>query len=201
MKDSLIILLLFIAGILTGYADVIPERIDFDRAGEVVLYLMMFFVGITLSLDRKLWHNFSLIQPVFIFLPLITVAGTFVGVLAFHLLFQEVSLQNALAIGSGFGYYSLSSILISEVAGKEMGIIALLANIIRETLTLLLAPFFVRFFGPYAAITSAGATSMDTCLPVVLKYSGKEYIIISVIHGILLSVFVPLFITLIYSVS
>jgi len=200
MKDSFVILLFFVAGLFAGYANLIPESIDYDRAGEVVLYIMMFFVGLTLSLDRKLWQDLSFIKPVFFVLPLITIVGTFVGVLAFHLIFQEVSLQNALAIGSGFGYYSLSSILISEVAGKEMGIIALLANIIRETLTLLMAPLFVRFFGPYAVITSAGATSMDTCLPVILKHSGKEFIILSVIHGILLSVFVPLFITFIYSI-
>ena len=39
--------------------------------------------------------------------------------------------------GSGFGYYSLSSIFITEYKGAELGTIALLSNISREIITLL----------------------------------------------------------------
>ena len=42
-----------------------------------------------------------------------------------------------MAINSGFAYYSLLSILITEYRGAELGTIALLVNIIREMITLL----------------------------------------------------------------
>lgn len=61
---------------------------------------------------------------------------------------------DTMAINSGFAYYSLSSIFITEFRGVELGTIALLANIIREMITLLLAPLLAKVFGPLAPITA-----------------------------------------------
>jgi len=103
-----------------------------------------------------------------------------------------------MAIGSGFGYYSLSSIIISKIRNDTLGVMALLANISREIFTLLAAPLLVRYFGKLAPIASGGATSMDTTLPVIAKYSGKEYAVISVFSGVALTILVPFIIALIY---
>ncbi|HAD01761.1 MAG TPA: hypothetical protein DCE74_06040, partial [Porphyromonadaceae bacterium] len=84
----------------------------------------------------------------------------------------DVSLTDCLAVGSGFGYYSLSSVFITQYKGAEMGTIALTANIIREILTLLAAPLMVRYFGRLAPICAGGATTMDTTLPIITRYSG-----------------------------
>lgn len=59
--------------------------------------------------------------------------------------FPRHSLSDFLAVGSGFGYYSLSSIFITEYRGAELGTIALLANIVRELIVLLCAPLLVKF--------------------------------------------------------
>jgi uncharacterized membrane protein YbjE (DUF340 family) len=96
-----------------------------------------------------------------------------------------------MAVGAGFGYYSLSGILIAEISGEELGVVALLANIFREVLTLTLAPLLVKWFGKYAVIASGGATAMDTTLPVVVRYSGKEMAVVAVFSGLVLSILVP----------
>ena len=98
-------------------------------------------------------------------------------------------------MGSGFGYYSLSSILITEYRGPELGTVALLANIIREVVTLLGAPLLVRFFGPLTPISCGGATTMDTTLPIITRTSGQDFVILSLFHGFLVDFSVPFLVT------
>lgn len=105
-----------------------------------------------------------------------------------------------MAVGAGFGYYSLSSIFITEISGPTLGVIALLSNILRELVTLLASPLFAKYFGKLAPITSGGATSMDTTLPIIVQSSGKEYAIISVFSGIVLTILVPFFVTIILKI-
>jgi uncharacterized membrane protein YbjE (DUF340 family) len=65
------------------------------------------------------------------------------------------SVFDCLAVGSGLGYYSLSSILIMELKTPDLGAqlatelatIALLTNVIRELVALVGAPFICKYFG------------------------------------------------------
>ena len=135
-----------------------------------------------------------------LFLPVMTVFGTYLGVMVVGLFFRERTLTEYLAVGSGFGYYSLSSILITQYKGVELGTIALLANIFREILTLLLAPWMVKYFGKLALISAGGATTMDTTFPVIVRNSGKEYSIVSIYHGFVMDFSVPFLVTLFCSI-
>ena len=72
-------------------------------------------------------------------LPLATTLGTFAGT-ALMSLFLAYSVSECMAVGAGFAYYSLSSIFISQYKGPELGTIALISNIARELITLLLTP-------------------------------------------------------------
>lgn len=101
-----------------------------------------------------------------------------------------------MAINSGFAYYSLSSIFITEYRGAELGTIALLANIIREMITLLLAPLLAKVFGPLAPITSGGATTMDTTLPIISHTVGDRYVALSIYHGFVVDFTVPFVVTM-----
>ena len=113
------------------------------------------------------------------------------------------SVFDCLAVGSGFAYYSLSSILITELKeptlgaqlAAELGTIALIANIIREIFALLGAPLFVRYFGRLSPICAGGATTMDTTLPIITRYCGKDLVFVSIFHGILVDFTVPFFVS------
>ena len=69
----------------------------------------------------------------------------------------------------------------------------------REFLAFIMIPILVKYLNSYAAIAAAGATSEDTTLPMLIKYSSEEYIIISVINGVLCSVAVPILINTVFS--
>ena len=197
MKGSIIILFFFVIGLFTGIYDLLPEHFLQNDYSMYALYVLMFLVGIGIGSNKK---TLSLIRSVnfkILLVPLSVITGTYIGVSVFSLLQDNLSLVDSLAVGSGFGYYSLSSVLISEVSGDMLGVIALLSNITREIITLLLTPVFARYFGKLAPISSGGATAMDTTLPVITKYIGSDYAIISVFSGVVLTILVPFLIAII----
>jgi uncharacterized membrane protein YbjE (DUF340 family) len=197
MKNSFIMLSIFIAGVLIGVFAFLPQKLMEHNAELYVLYFLMFFVGISIGSDIPgAWKLLKKLHIKIIMVPLAVIVGTYAGVSLVSLLIPSIALKDSLAVGSGFGYYSLSSILLSELKGETLGMIALLSNIIRELLTVVCAPLFVRFFGKLAPITSGGATSMDTTLGIITRFSGREYATISVFSGTILTILVPFLVTL-----
>ena len=195
MKGSLIILSFFAAGLLLGINRLIPESFASPEIGFCVLCALMFFVGFSIGHQPNTIKQFGRIHSRVLLLPLTTIVGTLAGAMFVKIFFHH-SLTELMAIGSGFGYYSLSGILITQYKGAELGTIALLANIIREVITLLLAPWMVRYFGPLAPIAAGGATTMDTTFPIITRTSGKEFSIISIYSGFVLDFSVPFLVTL-----
>lgn len=196
MKGSLIIVGFFILGIFAGLSGYISiDALSFDIS-FVALCLLMFFVGVSIGNDVDALKNLRQIKPGLMFLPLATIVGTLAGCAVISLVFSDRSLTDCLAVGSGFGYYSLSSIFITQYRGPELGTIALLSNITREIITLLCAPLLLRFFGRLAPISCGGATSMDTTLPIISRTSGNELVVLSIFHGFVVDFSVPFLVTL-----
>lgn len=200
MRSSLIIVAFFICGTLCGVFSLLPGFITKTNLENYALYVLMFFVGISIGADKNAWKIIKNARFKILLVPLSVLIGTFLGVGIFSLFLSDITMRESLAVGAGFGYYSLSSIFISQISGKTLGIIALLANIFREIITLLLTPFFAKYLGKLAPIASGGATSMDTTLPVITKFLGKEYAIISVCSGTILTILVPFLVTLILEI-
>lgn len=197
MKGSLIILSFFVLGLILGLTRFLPESILTADYSIYALYLLMFLVGIGIGTDRSSWKVIREVNIKIVLVPLSVIIGSLLGVSAFSIFLSDINFGEAMAVGAGFGYYSLSSVMITEFHSETLGVIALLSNIIREILTLLATPLFVKFFGKLAGIASGGATAMDTTLPIIVRYSGKEYAIIAVFSGIVLTVLVPIIVPLI----
>ena len=203
MKGSLTVVAFFAAGGLLGWllsARGIPIDIDVSR---YVLYFLMFQVGLSIGSDKNILQILKSVRPVLLLVPLATIVGTLSFTAIVALFMSRWSIFDCLAIGSGFAYYSLSSILITELKttslgiqlATELGTIALIANIIREIMALLGAPIFVKIFGRLAPICAGGATTIDTTLPVITKYSGKDLVFIAILHGIIVDLSVPFFVS------
>lgn len=191
MRSSLIILSFFATGLLLGIFRIFPPEWIDSKITFFVLCLLMFSVGLSIGHDKNTTRKFKTLSPRLLMLPVMTILGTFLGVIAVGVFLKGRSLTEVLAVGSGFGYYSLSSVLISQYKGAELGTIALLANIMREVITLLLAPWIVKYFGKLAPISAGGATTMDTTFPIIIKNSGEEFSIVSIYHGFIVDLSVP----------
>ena len=196
MKGSLIIVGFFILGTLCGLLQVIPFDIAETDFSFYALCALMFSVGISIGHDPQTIKNFRTLNPRLVFLPVMTILGTLAGSAVVSLILAHRSVTDCLAVGSGFGYYSLSSIFITEYRGAELGTIALLANICREILTLLAAPLLVRWFGNLAPIAAGGATTMDTTLPIITRTAGQQFVVVSIFHGFIVDFSVPFLVTL-----
>lgn len=195
MKNSIIILLLFSLGILLGITGKLPDVMLETDFSIIALYGLMFLVGVGIGADKKSWSVIHKMKLKILLVPLGIIAGTLAGAGIASLLLPELKFKEALAVGSGLGYYSLSSLLITQMVGESLGVIALLSNIMREMFTLLATPLLVMYFGKLAGISAGGATSMDTTLPVITRFSGKEWSIVSVFSGIVLTLLVPFIVT------
>lgn len=203
MKGSLIVVGFFVLGCLLGWSGLLPDVLVKGGLTVYVLYLLMFQVGLSIGSDKKLKEILGSIRPKLLLVPLSTIVGTLVFSALVSLFLSRWSLFDCLAVGSGFAYYSLSSILITQLKepslgvqlATELGTIALMANIMREIMALLGAPLFVKYFGRLAPICAGGATTMDTTLPIITRYSGKDLVFVSIFHGIIVDFTVPFFVS------
>ena len=194
MKGSIVTLSFFAAGVLLAYFQMLPMFLIETDWSELVLMILMLMVGTSLAANKEVQQIFRQISWKIVLVPLTCIVGTFIGVTIVSFFLSDMTVTNALAVGSGFGYYSLSSILITQVKGEALGVVALLSNIIRELLTLLFAPLMVKYFGKLAPISAGGATTIDTTLPIITRYSGQEFIIVALFNGIFLEISVPIFV-------
>jgi len=199
LKTSLIIILFFLAGLLVGFMGLFPAWLEEMSVSRFALFALMFFVGISVGSNGETLGVLRKQGAKLILVPVATIAGTFMGVALIHPLTSHGYFAESLAVGAGFGYYSLSSIIISEMYSETLGVTALLANIAREVITLVLAPVMALWLGKLSPIASGGATSMDTTLPIIVQSSGKEFAIVAVFHGVSLTILVPFVVTAIIS--
>lgn len=209
MRSSMLIVAAFLLGCLAGYKEWLPEWILGEGVTMWVLYALMFQVGIGIGSDSRLKEILRSLSPCMLLVPCATIIGTLLAVAIVSLGLQRWSLAEVLAVGSGFGYYSLSSILISSLkeasigvqVAAELGTIALMANIFREMMTLTLAPLMVRWFSPLAPICAGGATSMDVTLPIITRFSGRDWVFIAILHGIVVDMSVPILVPMFCSLG
>lgn len=200
MKGSLIALAAFIGGCAAGWA--FPGLIPAHSLSNILLYALMLQVGISIGCNGNLRQLIAQLHPRSFLLPLGTIAGTLLFSALASFLLSRWDAAECMAVGSGLGYYSLSSILITQLKtpsigwqlAAELGTVALLANIFREMFVLLGSPFLRKHFGPLAPVSAAGATSADVALPAIVACSGRDMVPVAILHGILADLSVPFFV-------
>lgn len=195
IRGSLIVLACFVTGVIIGRTGWLTDFVKDTALSSYSLYLLMLLVGVGIGSDSRSLSALRRMNLKILLIPMATIFGTALGVLAVSFVVSGITPAELMAVGAGYGYYSLSSILITEMHSDWLGVVALLSNIIRELSTLVLAPLYAAYFGRIAPICSGGATSMDSTLPIIIHASGKEYSLPSLVHGIILTVLVPFIVT------
>ena len=199
VKESIIVLFFFSFGVLGGRLDLLPA--DWlglvHEASNLAVYAMLAAVGMSLGFDSRAWRILRDLKGWVVLVPLMIIVGTFLGgVAAWTML--DMSFRDVMAVAAGFGYYSLSSMLINQLADVSLGSMALISNMVRELVTLLFAPLFARVFGGLGPLSAAGAAS-DTCLPAIIRTSGERNTILGIFSGMVLTIAVPIFVTSIFA--
>ena len=108
MKGSLIVVAFFCAGCMIGAAN--NFQYDMHSVSMYVLYALMLQVGISIGSNKKLKELIKSLRPKMLLVPMATIAGTLLFSALASLLLSQWSVFDCMAVGSGFAYYSLSSV-------------------------------------------------------------------------------------------
>jgi len=178
-----------------GYLlDGVVQRIE--AMTTIILAGLLFIIGVLLGGNRQAIEAMRRSGVRFLVVPTGVAIGTVVGSLLAGVALG-LEMRISVATGLGFGWYSLSAVLIERAMGAEIGAIALLANISRELLTIVGLPFVVRYAGRPAAIAPGGATAMDVTLSFIVRYAGEEIGLMAFTSGAVLSALVPILVPIV----
>lgn len=185
--DSLILCGTVVVGGILGYLT--KGLLAFPLTSSTyVLVVMIFCIGIQLRNSgipvREVFLNRRGIVTSLIFIA----SGLIGGLIAATVL--DITLVQALTFASGFGWYSLSSVLVNDAWGAMYGSIAFFNDLSREILCLFTIPFFMRLF-PSTAIGLAGATALDCTLPIIQKSGGIQVVPLAISFGFIINLAVP----------
>ena len=190
MAGSLTLVGVVVLGVGLGLAGrALPGLHDgAETLAEWVLYGLLALIGCQLRnsgmpLRQILLNRYGL--AIALVLAATSLAG---GLLAAPLLGLRAS--EGLALAAGFGWYSLSGILVGDALGPAMGGVAFFNDLARELLAFVLIPLVIRRHAALA-IGYGGATSMDFTLPVIQQHGGVTCVPVAVVSGFILSLLSP----------
>ena len=202
-KMTLLIVGGVVAGILAGYfvcGMIFTNEAAFEAglslAITIGLCVLLIFVGLDLGIEGQVINNFKNAGLRILALPVAVALGTMVGAVVCSVLLP-VSMGESLAIGCGFGWYSLGAGILMDAGYMTAGAISFMHNVMREVFSIILVPIVARYVGYVEAIALPGAPGMDVCLPIVERSTSGTVAVYSFISGLALSLsvafLVPLF--------
>lgn len=171
-----------------------------SKNSDMILYVLMFSVGISVGMHNGILKKIRQYHLRILIIPLGITAGSILGGILCALLLK-LPLPQGAAVASGMGWYSLAGVTISRLGGAELGSIAFMSNLMREFISFLLIPIIATKLNYCTCIAPAAATSEDTTLPVLLKYTNEETVVLAVLNGILCSFFVPILIAFFFHLT
>lgn len=161
-----------------------------------LLLLFMVLIGLDLAhspLDRS-WLNWKILL-----VPMGCIIGSLLGVFIYSLVNTGLDLRDLIMLSQGYGFYSMSGIVVTELKNAELGSIALMNDLFREIFAIILM-YCLGWRYPRAAISAAGATAMDVTLPMVKQACGNDFIPHAMVSGFILSVLAPILVSVLAAI-
>ncbi|WP_135384470.1 lysine exporter LysO family protein [Vibrio tasmaniensis] len=186
--ESAKLILVVGSGLIAGL--VLPIGLDWvDTASEWILFVLLFFIGIQLRNSGLTLRQILLNKHGMVIAIAIITTSMLGGIIASYIL--DIPLFRALAMSSGFGWYSLAGILMGDAFGPIYGGASFMLELLRELIALILIPVLIRSY-PCTSIGYAGATAMDFTLPVIQTTGGVRCVPVAIVSGFILSLLVPI---------
>ncbi len=191
-----------VGGLIFGYLFLDTDVKDtLDLILMSALDVMIFIAGIEIGSNRGILKRICNLHSALLALaiPLAVACGSICGALLLgHI--AGLSAYDSLLVGGGLGWYSFSSVVISAMYSTEIGTVTFLANMMREISGFFLIPLLVRVH-KFLALAPSGAATMDSGLPVVIKYTNLHVGMYSFINGLVLTLIVPVLISWLLSLK
>lgn len=164
---------------------------------DLGLCALLLFVGIDIGKNKDIINQIKSCGFRILLIPAMIALGSIIGSIVGGFTIG-LPLNESGAIGAGMGWYSLSAIILSDYSA-ETGAVAFITNVCREIFALIAIPFIAKYIGKLESIAPAGATAMDTSLPVVARSTDSKTAVVSFITGVVLSLLVPILVPMMIS--
>lgn len=164
-----------------------------SKGSEYVLIFLLFLVGVQLRNSGMTLRQIVLNRRGLVIALIVGISALGGGLLAAWVL--GLPLKTGLAMASGYGWYSLSGILLTDALGPVIGSAAFFNDLTRELLAIMLVPALAQRNRSFA-LGLCGATSMDFTLPVLQRSAGIDIVPAAIVHGFLLSLAAPILMAL-----
>jgi uncharacterized membrane protein YbjE (DUF340 family) len=179
-----------IAGYLVSYSgNSVTGGCVVDYLFNGSLLVLLFAMGLSFGLDEAAIRKLRQIGLRILVVPLAVVLGSILGGLVGGLILR-LDLSASMAVTAGYGWYTIDGPMVGQIFGAEWGAMGFAVNFIRELLTIVTITLLVKI-SKYAPIASGGATTMDTTLPVIVRYCGPDALITAFSSGFMLSLLAP----------
>ncbi|MBJ7262366.1 MAG: lysine exporter LysO family protein [Burkholderiaceae bacterium] len=156
---------------------------------STMLLLLIVFVGADLArttLDRR-WFSLRILL-----VPAGVVIGSLAAGIAAAWLTRE-PLRISMALSSGYGWFTLSSVLMGKALGEAYGTLALMTDLFRELIAIAVL-YALGARHPAICVGNAGATAMDSTLPIIKQVCPAQAVPIALVSGLILSFVAPVLI-------
>ena len=203
-KTTLIVVLAVVAGLLFGFFVILRftengvifkgDIENFSSLASAIirvgLIALLIFVGMDLSKEGNVFAEIRAAGLRILIFPVAAIVGSLAGALVSGLILG-MNLNEALAIGSGFGWYTLAPGIIIDAGFVQASAISFLHNVSRELVAIVLIPVVANKVGYIECCGMGGAAAMDVTLPVAEKATNASIAIYSFVLGVVLTILVP----------
>ena len=198
IRGSLVQVFCVVIGMVIGYflpTGYLPP----ENTMTVLLMILILLVGIGLK-GSGITLKEVLLNKRGVQMSIIFTLAVLIGGLVFAMIFTDVSWTQGLALSSGFGWYSLSAIIMTDAYGAIWGSVALFNDLIREFFALIFIPVFMRKY-PSASVGLGGATSLDFTLPIIQQSGGLKVVPLAISFGFIINIVSPVLMVLFSSLG
>jgi len=183
----------------TSWKSVVSGLWVSDYLLNASLILLLFVMGMVFSMDKDSFSKIRRIGIRILIVPLAIVLGTILGGVVSAVILR-INIVATVSVSAGFGWYTLTGPLVGQIFGPKWAALGFAANFLRELLTILTVSLMVKL-DKYAPTASGGATTMDTTLPIIVRYCGSDTLITAFSSGFILSLIAPFMIMAIASLA
>lgn len=160
-----------------------------EKGSQIALMILLLLVGLQLRNSGMSIKQIFVNRRGTIIALVMAVSALIGGAIAALLLGLPVKM--GLALASGFGWYSLTGIVLTDAYGPVMGSAAFFNDLARELAAIMLIPMIINRYRS-TALGICGSTSMDFTLPVLQRSGGVSIVPAAIVHGFVLSLMTPI---------
>jgi uncharacterized membrane protein YbjE (DUF340 family) len=194
----IIVMIPLVIGLAIGYFVVIPSTINEEffnsLTGNLLIAgvaLLLLAIGFSLGLSGNIFGSLKKMGLKFLIFPVAAIVGSLLGG-ALCGIFLPITIPEGLAIGAGFGWYTMAPTIITEAGHVYAGAISFMHNVIREMGGIVLIPFLANKIGYIEVTAIPGVCAMDIGMPIIEKCTKEEMVAYSFGMGLIMSMATPL---------